>query len=126
MTIPLLVFLALITIAALFQLALALGAPWGEYALGGRFPGALPQKMRLAALAQMAVLCMFAVIALARSGLVLQGAYDVSRIAIWLVAGFFALGSIANLATPSRRERMVWAPVNVALLIASVLIAVSP
>ena len=125
MTIPLLVFLILITIAVLFQLALALGDPWGEFALGGRFPGALPQKIRLAALAQMAVLCVFAVVALARSGLIFQGVYDISRIAIWLVVGFFALGSIANLATPSKRERMVWAPVNVALLIASALIAVS-
>jgi hypothetical protein len=32
-----------------FRLALAAGAPWGEYAMGGRFPGRFPPAMRAAA-----------------------------------------------------------------------------
>ena len=38
-TIPVVVFLVLTAIGALFQLALALGAPWGAYTLGGKYPG---------------------------------------------------------------------------------------
>ena len=38
---------AVVTSAVIgFQLALALGAPWGTYAMGGRFPGVLPALMR--------------------------------------------------------------------------------
>lgn len=35
-----------------FQLALALGAPWGEYAMGGRYPGRFPPGLRLAAVSR--------------------------------------------------------------------------
>lgn len=35
------IFSALIVVAA-FQLALALGAPWGEMAMGGKFTGRFP------------------------------------------------------------------------------------
>ncbi|MCS6880915.1 MAG: hypothetical protein RMK84_18055 [Oscillochloridaceae bacterium] len=126
MTLPVALFLILTAVAALFQLALALGAPWGAYTLGGRFPGQLPPRMRLAALAQMLALLLFAAIVLARSGLAFEVLYPFSRVAIWFVAGFFVLGALANLATPSRGERLLWGPVNVLLLIAAILIAIGP
>ncbi len=124
MTLPVALYLVLTAVAVLFQLALALGAPWGAYTLGGRFPGRLPPRMRLAALAQMLVLLLFAAIVLVRAGLVFEGLYPFSRVAVWFVAGFFVLGSIANLATPSRGERLLWGPVNVLLLLAAILVAV--
>jgi hypothetical protein len=30
-----------------FQIALAVGAPWGEFAMGGAFPGQFPPEMQL-------------------------------------------------------------------------------
>ncbi|MSP57207.1 MAG: hypothetical protein EXR69_16670, partial [Myxococcales bacterium] len=39
-----------------FQVALALGAPWGELAMGGAFPGRFPPAMRVAAVVQGALL----------------------------------------------------------------------
>ena len=44
-----LVYAGASTIIILFQLALAAGSPWGEYAMGGAFPGQLPPALRLAA-----------------------------------------------------------------------------
>ena len=38
-----------------FQLALAFGAPWGSYAMGGAFPGRMPPRMRVAAVVGLAV-----------------------------------------------------------------------
>lgn len=35
-----------------FQIAIALGAPWGEYAMGGATPGRFPPPMRVAAVVQ--------------------------------------------------------------------------
>lgn len=49
-------FSALIAFVVLFQFALALGVPWGEMALGGKYPGRLPSRMRIAALIQVVVL----------------------------------------------------------------------
>jgi hypothetical protein len=125
-TIPVIVFLILTTIGALFQLALALGAPLGEYTLGGRFPGKLPPKIRVAAVAQILVMVLFAFIVLVRAGLIFGELYAISRVAIWFVVGFFVLGSLANLSTPSKRERLVWGPVNVLLLMVTIVIALGP
>ena len=81
--------------------------------------------MRLAALVQLLIALLFAAVALARSGLALEGLYSFSRVTIWFVAGFFVLGSIANLTTPSKGERLLWGPVNVALLMAAIFIALN-
>ena len=44
-----------------FQIALAAGAPWGAYAMGGAFPGQFPLALRIAALAQAALIAGMAV-----------------------------------------------------------------
>lgn len=125
MTIAVTIFLGLCAIAALFQLALALGAPWGEYTMGGRFPGRLPPKMRVAALIQIIILLVLATIVLIRSGLALSQFYLIGKTGIWVVVAFFVLGSIVNVFTPSKGERAVWAPVNILLLATSIIVALS-
>jgi len=119
------IFLALCLIVALFQLALAFGAPWGEYTMGGRFPGKLPPKMRTAALIQMIIIFVFAFIVLIKSGLVFSQFYSIGKIAIWFVVAFFVLGSILNLSTPSKGERIIWGPVNILLLATSIFVALN-
>ncbi|MBN2007076.1 MAG: hypothetical protein JXA21_27240 [Anaerolineae bacterium] len=125
MTIPVVVFLVLTAIGALFQLALALGAPWGAYTLGGKFPGQLPAKLRVAALVQILVMVVFALIVLVRAGLIFSGLYAIGRVAIWFVVVFFVLGTFANLSTPSKGERLLWGPVNVLMLMMTIIIALS-
>ena len=41
------VYAAATAVVAAFQIALALGAPWGAYAMGGAFPGQFPPTMRV-------------------------------------------------------------------------------
>ena len=56
-----------------FQVALAAGAPWGEYAIGGRVPGRFPPPMRVAAVVQAVVLGWLALVVLDAAGLVALG-----------------------------------------------------
>ena len=112
-------------VAVLFQLALALGAPWGEYAMGGKYPGKFPTTIRVAAVIQLLILAFFGMIGLIRSGLILGSFYDFSTNAIWFVVGFFVLGTIMNLITPSKKERNIWAPITFILLLSSLGIAMS-
>ena len=64
------VVFALVTgLVVAFQVALALGAPWGAYAMGGAFPGRMPPPLRVAALIQALVLAALALIVLADAGL---------------------------------------------------------
>lgn len=106
-----------------FQVALALGAPWGAYAMGGAYPGQFPPAMRVAAFVQAGILLGFAGIVLSRAGIALQRLERVSRWMIWVVVGFAALSLVLNLITPSAGERMLWAPVAFVLLACSLLVA---
>src|SRR5512139_920020 len=100
-----------------FQIALAAGAPWGAYAMGGAFPGQFPPTLRVTALIQAALLIGMALIVLARAGLILPGWWRASRWLIWFVVGFAALSLFLNLITPSAGERGIWAPVTFVLLL---------
>lgn len=110
------VVLALLGLVALFQLALALGAPWGAYAMGGAFEGTYPPVMRAAALAQIAVYAGIAAIVSARANLAFKRLHAASRVLIWIVAALFLAGLVLNAISPSRGESLVWTPVTAVLL----------
>jgi hypothetical protein len=109
-----------------FQIALAAGAPWGAYAMGGAFPGQFPPALRVTALVQAALLAGMALIVLARAGLILPGWQRSSRWLIWFVVGFAALSLFLNLITPSAGERAIWAPVAFVLLLTCAIVAFRP
>ena len=106
-------------------MALALGAPWGAMAMGGKFPERLPPAMRIAALAQVVVLVLVALAVLTRAGVVLTEFAVLSKSAIWAVLVFCLISAILNMITPSKRERMLWAPVSVVLLVCATCVALS-
>ena len=120
-----LVFSGLIAIVCALQLALALGAPWGRFAMGGAFPGVFPPAMRLAALLQIGVLALIALLVLARAEVLLPGWRAASRRLIWVIVPFLGVGVVLNLITPSAMERLIWAPVALALFLSSLRVALS-
>lgn len=117
------VFNALVTVVILFQIALALGAPWGELTWGGRFQGALPASMRVACVFSALLMLAFGMVVSVRAGLLLSKWRATSRKLVWVVALYCALGVIANGITPSYWERMIWLPVVVILLACCVIVA---
>jgi len=119
------IFCALTAIVVIFQLALALGAPWGEMAMGGKFPGRFPPKMRFAALVQMVLLVLISLVVLTRADFVFGEYMDFSTSAIWGVVVFCVVSAILNTITTSKKERMLWAPVTIVLLICSIVVATS-
>ena len=106
-----------------FQIALALGAPWGAYAMSGAFPGRLPPAMRVAAVAQALLIVLLVGVVLARSGLALARWSDASRSLIWIAVGTAAVAVALNVATRSAGERALWAPAAVVLLASSLSVA---
>jgi len=107
-----------------FQLALALGAPWGAYAMGGAYPGVFPPALRVAALIQGALLVGAALVVLSRAGLLLRSWARASAWLIWLVVALYAVSFVLNAITPSSGERAIWAPVAAVLLGCSLAVAV--
>ena len=124
-TISAYIFSALTAVVVLFQFALALGAPWGEMAMGGKFPGRYPPRMRVAALVKMVPFTLILLVVLTRAGLVFDEYFELSKSVIWFVVACMALGAVLNIITPSKKERMLWAPVAVVLLICSFFVASS-
>lgn len=119
------IFSVLMAVVAAFEFALALGAPWGELAMGGAFPGSLPDAIRVIALAQIAVLAAVTLVILSRAGMVLSAWRRASRPLAWVVVGLLAFGVVLNLATPSPMERLIWAPVSFALFLTALRVALS-
>ncbi|EBA06749.1 hypothetical protein [Sagittula stellata] len=91
----------------LMHFANAAGAPLGRLTVGGRFPGRLPPVWRALALVQAALLSTMAGALLARSGVV---AVPLAPL-FWPALGLTLLSLIANAASPSRPERLLWTPV---------------
>jgi len=115
----------LICVVIVFELALAAGAPWGQVAMGGRHPGRLPAPLRAAAAVQALVLLGLGVIVLARAGLILPQWQAAANWLIWGVVAFSALSLVLNLITPSKWERIIWAPVAAAMLLCSMAVALA-
>lgn len=90
----------------LVRLALVAGAPWGALTQGGRAPGTLPGTAREVAFVSAALLAWFIHVIRARAG----SPPRFGRTA-WIVVAYCALGMVANAATPSVPERVLWLPV---------------
>lgn len=118
-------FTLLACVVSLFQLALVCGASWGEFTLGGRWKGSLPAPVRLVPLLSLTLLAGFSAVLLSRAEVVLPAPQEISRPLAWVVVAYCAIGTVANAATPSWRERRLWLPVALAMLGCSLVVATS-
>lgn len=112
------------TATALFQLALVLGAPMGEYAYGGQMPGKLPIPYRVASAFSFLLTLAIAGHYLAQLGLVpkLLGE-DLNQWVNWGLIGFAAAAAVMNNITKSVKEKRLWGSTTIAMLIAAIIVA---
>ena len=118
-------FCVLTSVVVVFQLALAAGAPWGQVAMGGKYPGRFPRQLRIAAVVQALVLVGLGAVVLTRAGLIFPQWLAASTWLIWGVVAFSVLALALNLITPSKWERIIWAPVAAVMLVSSLVVALS-
>jgi hypothetical protein len=108
-----------------FQVALALGAPWGRAAWGGAHER-LSLGLRVASAFAAVLWTVAALVVLARAG------FDWSPIPFsaatwgtWVLFGLLLLGTVMNLASRSRLERLIQTPVAAVLAVLCVLVALA-
>lgn len=117
------VAVVLLVIVTLFQAALALGAPWGRAAWGGRHDGVLPARFRIASgLAAVVVYPLILLVVLDASGTVDISGLSPGPGVMWGLVALFTIGTLANLASPSKVER-IWAPVSLGIAICCAIVA---
>lgn len=122
MTLAALIFLILVSLLALFQLSLALGAPLGAFAWGGQHQ-VLPRKLRLGSLASIGLYAAFAIMVMSKafSEIIPQGAY--LNIALWCLFGYLVIGIVMNAASRSKPERYTMTPVVCVLALCTLVVA---
>ena len=116
-------FAVLCGVLVLFQLALALGAPWGRLAWGGQHDGRLPRRLRIGSLMSIVIYAFLASIILDRGGVIALYPDAFATVAVWVVVGFLTLGVLMNAVSRSRAERFVMTPVALVLAVLALLVA---
>ena len=121
------VFLVVMTlVVTVFQIALASGAPWGEYAYGGTKTGKLPTGFRINSVVSAFVMLAISGHYLAQLG-VFEPILDPAGNAVvnWVLVGFTGLSALANNATRSKKERMVWGIPTILMFVAALAVALN-
>jgi hypothetical protein len=110
-----------------FQASLAAGAPLGDHVLGGRYSGVLPGRLRFASGIAAVLLLVFALVVLARAGVIASpsGAAGLLAIGCWIVTGYMVVNTVGNLSSRSRVERTVFAAATSLLALLSGFVAIS-
>ncbi len=114
----------LLAALAIFQLALALGAPIGRFAWGGQHR-VLPARLRIGSVVAILIYALIALIAWDRTGAIDVFPELFSIVAMWVVFAYFALGIFLNAISRSKPERYVMVPVTIVLTVLSFFLAIS-
>lgn len=112
----------ILALLAIFQLALALGAPLGRFAWGGQHR-VLPRGLRVGSLVSILVYALIAVIAWDRVGAIEVFPEAFSEVAMWVIFAYFVLGILVNAISRSKPERYTMVPVTIVLSVLSLFIA---
>lgn len=114
---------------ALFQVALALGAPAGTVVFGGRVAeadGRLPSKWRAVSALAAVILIGFAWVVLARAGVVATSIDQrYLSVATWAIVAYMAINSAANFASKNAIERYLMGGVSLVLVVLCSFVAAS-
>ncbi len=106
-------------VVACFEVALALGAPFGSATMGGANHGRLPPELRIVAAVVAAFWLLAVVHALSRGGFIDRFPRAGNPDLTWILLGLTALGALMNAASSSPWERYGWAPYTLLLMILS-------
>lgn len=91
----------MLSLLAVFQLALALGTPLGRFAWGGQHR-VLPTRLRIGSLVSIVIYAIIAVLALDRVGLIDVVPDAVSTVGMWVVFAYFVIGIPLNAISRSK------------------------
>lgn len=113
------ILITLLGLLAVFQIALALGAPLGKFAWGGQYPEKLPKKYRLASLISVALIAVFIIIVLNQAGAISLLPSTVSSVGMWVVVIYLGISIPLNAISRSKPER-IWAPYSFIMLLCAI------
>ena len=100
----------LLLAVAVMEILLIFGLPWGEFTMGGRYK-VLPPMYRMFAASSVILQLFGAAMILQGGGLMnMWFAGKVIKIICFVFAGFFAVNTVMNIISPSKKEKYVMTP----------------
>jgi len=102
------IYLLITVVVIFFQICISAGAPWGEFTQGGRNKGVLPKSGRLLAALSVPVLVFMGLSITS----IISNAPNWEKWTVYVTMVVQGLTAVANLITPSRKERLLWGPVT--------------
>ena len=112
-------------VIAVFQVALAAGAPLGRAAWGGAV-ARLPSRLRRASAVSALIWLVAAVVILGRVGIeIVPLPAVVTTVGAWVLVVVSVLGAIVNFASSGSWERFGWGPLALVLAFLSLVVATS-
>jgi hypothetical protein len=112
----------LLAALALFQVALAAGAPWGRFAWGGQH-AVLPPAFRVGSAVAVPIYAAMAAAALSRADVVELLPDPWAGRVTWIAVGYLLLGLPMNAVSRSRAERLTMTPLVLVLAVVFGLVA---
>jgi len=117
-----LVLTVVLVLLAVFQIALAFGAPLGRFAWGGQHR-VLPTRLRVGSAVSVVIYGFIVLVAWDRVGAIDVFPEGFADVAMWVIFGYFVLGIPMNAISRSRAERFTMVPVTIVLAVLSLFIA---
>ena len=107
-----------------FQLLLALGAPIGHMAWGGKYKK-LPFSLRVASFFSAMVFVFGTICVLERAQILdLLNSPVLTKIFVWILVVIFAMSTLGNISSTSKMEKRVMTPIAIALCLTCLIIAI--
>ncbi|MBT3362578.1 MAG: hypothetical protein HN837_07025 [Chloroflexi bacterium] len=108
-----------------FQLLLATGLPIGHLAWGGKYR-ILPTRLRIASVFSACVFVFASILVLEKANVFsLLNNSILLTYGVWILTGFFGLNTASNLASRSKWEKRIMAPIALSLCILCIIIAIT-
>ena len=114
-----------LSLLSLFQLSLALGAPMGQFAWGGKYK-VLPRNLRIGSTLSLIIYLGIAICLLSKSGIyqiIQQGTF--LNILVWVIFVYLVLGIFMNAISRSKRERYAMTPIVILLASCALTVALA-
>ncbi len=108
---------------ALFQLLLALGAPFGNLAWGGKYR-ILPIGLRIGSLISVIIFIIAGISVTEKAGIInILNQPDVITILLWFFVVLFGLSTIGNIMSKSKWEKRIMTPIAFSIFVLCLIIA---
>lgn len=119
------IIMILLASIAVFQVLLTFGYPLGEATMGGKYK-ILPKPLRFASAGSAIILLLMGFVYLLRANVISSDIHFLpTNILVWVFTGYLGLNTLANLASKSKKERLIMTPISAIACILGVFVAVS-